>query len=79
MVDALLLALRVQEVRNFELWEQERAAERVPAQDWGVGEQDCFRMSVAVIGHDFCSNFSVHSRPNFTSHSLPHLSPYAYL
>ena len=46
-VDALLLVLRVQEVQNFELWEQERAAERVPAQDWGVGEQDCFGMSVA--------------------------------
>ena len=48
MVDALLLALCVQEVQNFELWEQERAAERVPAQDWvGEGEQDCFRMLVA--------------------------------
>ena len=48
MVDALLLALHVQEVRNFELWEQARAAERVLAQDRvGEGEQDCFGMSVA--------------------------------
>ena len=31
VVDALLLALHVQEVRNFELWEQARVAERVPA------------------------------------------------
>ena len=47
-VDALLLALRVQEVRNFELWEQARAAERVPAQDQvREEEQDCFRISVA--------------------------------
>ena len=36
-VDALLLALHVREVQNFELWEQARAAERVPAQDQ-VGE-----------------------------------------
>ena len=47
VVDALLLALHVQEVQNFELWEQERAAERVPAQDWVRGEQDCFVLSVA--------------------------------
>ena len=33
VVDALLLMLRVQEVWNFELWEQERAAKRVSAQD----------------------------------------------
>ena len=47
-MDALLLALCVQEVRNFELWEQERVAEEVPAQDRVVeGEQDCFGMSVA--------------------------------
>ena len=47
-VDALLLALRVREVRNFELWEQARTAEEVPAQDQVVGgEQDCFGMSVA--------------------------------
>ena len=47
-VDALLLTLCVQEVQNFELWEQARAAERVPAQDWvGEEEQDCFGMSVA--------------------------------
>ena len=32
-VDALLLALHVWEVRNFELWEQARWAEGVPAQD----------------------------------------------
>ena len=48
VVDALLLALHIQEVWNFELWEQARAAERVPAQDWvGEGEQDCFGVSVA--------------------------------
>ena len=48
VVDALLLTLCVQEVWNFELWEQTRAAERVPAQDWvREGEQDCFGMSVA--------------------------------
>ena len=47
-VDALLLMLRVREVWNFELWEQARMAERVPAQDWvGAEEQDCFGMSVA--------------------------------
>ena len=46
-VDALLLALRVQEVQNFELWEQARTAERVPAQDLVGGEQDCFGMLVA--------------------------------
>ena len=47
-VDALLLALHVQEVRNFELWEQSRAAERVPTQDRvREEEQDCFGMSVA--------------------------------
>ena len=48
VVDTLLLVLHVQEVQNFELWEQERMAERVPAQDQGVKEeQDCFGMSVA--------------------------------
>ena len=47
-VDTLLLVLCVQEVQNFELWEQVRVAKRVPAQDWvRKGEQDCFRMSVA--------------------------------
>ena len=47
-VDTLLLVLCVWEVQNFELWEQVRAAKRVPAQDWvREGEQDCFRMSVA--------------------------------
>ena len=47
-MDALLLTLCVQEVRNFELWEQERVAEEVPVQDRVVeGEQDCFGMSVA--------------------------------
>ena len=46
-VDALLLVLRVWEVRNFELWEQMRAAERVPAQDRvREEEKDCFGMSV---------------------------------
>ena len=46
VVDTLLLALRVQEVRNFELWEQARATERVPAQD-REEEQDRFGMSAA--------------------------------
>ena len=47
-VDALLLALCVREVWNFELWEQARTAERVPAQDWvREEEQDCFGMSIA--------------------------------
>ena len=48
-MDALLLVLRVQEVRNFEWWERSVAAEEVPAQDPGEGEpqQDCFGMSVA--------------------------------
>ena len=49
VMDALLLVLRVQEVRNFEWWERSVAAEEVPAQDPGEGEpqQDCFGMSVA--------------------------------
>ena len=47
-VDALLLTLHVWEVQNFELWEQVRAAERVPVQDWvREEEQDCFGMLVA--------------------------------
>ena len=47
-VDALLLMLHVWEVRNFELWEQARAAEEVPVQDWVVEEEwDCFGMLVA--------------------------------
>ena len=48
-VDALLLVLRVQEVRNFEWWEHSVAAEEVPVQDPGEEEpqQDCFGMSVA--------------------------------
>ena len=47
-VDILLLTLHVREVRNFELWEQARAAERVRVQDWvREGKQDCFGMSVA--------------------------------
>ena len=47
-IDALLLVLRVQEVRNFEWWEHSVAVEEVPAQDPGEGEpqQDCFRMSI---------------------------------
>ena len=48
MVDALLLALRVWEVLNFEQWEHERTAKDVPAQDQVVeGELDCFRDLVA--------------------------------
>ena len=49
VVDALLLVLRVREVRNFEWWERSVAAEEVPAQDSGEGgpQQDCFGMSVA--------------------------------
>ena len=48
-VDALLLMLRVWEVRNFEWWECSVVAEEVPAQDPGEEEpqQDYFRMSVA--------------------------------
>ena len=48
-VDALLLMLHVQEVRNFEWWECLVSAEEVPAQDWVEEEtqQDCFGMSVA--------------------------------
>ena len=46
-VNVLLLALHVQEVQNFELWEQARVAERVLVQDRvGEGEQDCFGMSI---------------------------------
>ena len=42
-MDALLLVLHVQEVWNFELWEQLRVAE-VPVQDPVVKEEwDCFR------------------------------------
>ena len=48
-VDALLLVLRVREVRNFEWWERSVAAEEVPAQDPGEEgpQQDCFGMLVA--------------------------------
>ena len=47
VVDALLLAFHVLEVRNFELWEQARAAERVLVQDQvEEEEQDCFGMLV---------------------------------
>ena len=48
VMDALLLVLRVQEVRNFEWWERSVVAEEVPAQDPGEGEpqQGCFGMSV---------------------------------
>ena len=47
-MDALLLVLRVREVRNFEWWERSVAAEEVPAQDLGEEpQQDCFGMSVA--------------------------------
>ena len=49
VMDALLLVLRVQEVRNFEWWEHSVAAEEVPAQDPGEEgpQQDCFGMLVA--------------------------------
>ena len=47
-VDALLLTLCVQEVWNFELWEQARVAERVPAQDQvREEEQDCFGFALS--------------------------------
>ena len=48
-VDALLLVLHVQEVRNFEWWERSVAAEEVLAQDPGEEgpQQDCFGMLVA--------------------------------
>ena len=47
-IDALLLVLCVQEVRNFEWWERLVVVDEVPAQDPGEGEsqQDCFGMSV---------------------------------
>ena len=41
MVDALLLTLSIQEVWNFELWEQARVAKEVPAQDWVVSGPLC--------------------------------------
>ena len=49
VVDALLLMLRVREVRNFEWWERSVTAEEVPAQDLVEEEpqQDCFGMLVA--------------------------------
>ena len=49
VVDALLLVLRIQEVRNFEWWEHSVAVEEVPVQDPGEEEpqQDCFGISVA--------------------------------
>ena len=48
-VDTLLLRLHVQEVWNFELWEQARAAKEVPVQDQEVKEeQDYFRGSIAT-------------------------------
>ena len=48
-VDALLLVLRVWEVRNFEWWEHSVVVEEVPVQDLDEEEpqQDCFRMLVA--------------------------------
>ena len=47
-MDALLLVLHVQEVQNFELWEQVREAKGVPVQDQVVeGELDCFGSSLA--------------------------------
>ena len=47
-VDALLLALHVQEVLNFDQWEQEWVAKGVPVQDQVVAsEMDCFRDSIA--------------------------------
>ena len=48
-VDALLLVLRIREVRNFEWWERSVVVEEVPVQDLGEEEpqQDCFGMSVA--------------------------------
>ena len=48
VVNALLLMLHVWEVWNFELWEVERVAEEVSAQDCVVKrEMDCFGDSVA--------------------------------
>ena len=47
-VDTLLLMLCVQEVQNFELWEQVRMAEEVLVQDWVVDKEwDCFGDQVA--------------------------------
>ena len=48
VVDVLLLIFCVQEVQNFELWEQARSAEEVPAQDWVVEEElNCFGYHIA--------------------------------
>ena len=48
VVNALLLALHVQKVLNFEQCEAERVAKGVPAQDQVVkSEIDCFRDSIA--------------------------------
>ena len=48
IVDTLLLAFQVQEVPNFEQWEEERVAEGVPVQDLVVKpEMDCFGDQVA--------------------------------
>ena len=47
-VDTLLLTFQVWEVLNFEWWEEEVAAERVPAQDpVDMLEMDCFGDLVA--------------------------------
>ena len=47
-MDTLLLMFQVWEVLNFEQWEEERAAEGVPAQDPVVkSEMDCFGDQVA--------------------------------
>ena len=46
-VNTLLLVFQVQEVLNFEWWDEERATEGIPAQDPVVDlEMDCFRDSV---------------------------------
>ena len=47
-MDTLLLMFQVQEVLNFEWWEEERATEGVPVQDLVVGSEiDCFGDQVA--------------------------------
>ena len=47
-VDTLLLMFQVQEVLNFEWWEEKRATEGVPVQDLVVGSEiDCFGDQVA--------------------------------
>ena len=40
-----------------------------------INKHSCNIGDLIVIGHYFCSYFRSIFQPNFTSHSLPHLSP----